>query len=139
MLGTSFLDSATSDLPLWTTTTTTQQQQQSPTISSQQQQYPILNPFGDTMLFDQQQSSPTLTSTSSSTTHHHHHHPPPALTQYGQGAVLAKQASPIASPRGVRRRNQLITPEMAYASVKKPFSYADGYHYLINYVRQKYV
>lgn len=134
MLGTSFLDSATSDLPLWTTTTT-QQQQQSPTISSQQQQHPILNPFGDTMLFDQQQSSPTLTSTSSSTTHH----PPPALMQYGQGAVLAKQASPIASSRGIRRRNQLITPEMAYASVKKPFSYADGYHYLINYVRQKYV
>ncbi|CDS10967.1 hypothetical protein LRAMOSA03231 [Lichtheimia ramosa] len=131
MLGTSFLDSATSDLPLWTTTTT-QQQQQSPTISSQQQQHPILNPFGDTMLFDQQQSSPTLTSTSSSTTHH----PPPALMQYGQGAVLAKQASPIASSRGIRRRNQLITPEMAYASVKKPFSYADGYHYLINYVRQ---
>lgn len=158
MLGTSFLDStATPDLPLWATSTT-QQQQQSPTASvntipgscSQQQQQsvdPMMNPFGDTMLFDHQ-PSPTITATKTTTTsssstattptttpHLHHHHP--ALTQYGQGAVLAKQGSPIAGPVGVRRRNQLITPEMAYASATKPFSYADGYHYLINYVRQK--
>lgn len=160
MLGTSFLDSTTPDLPLWPTST----QQQSPTTSvnttpsssSQQQQQsmdPMMNPFGDTMLFDHhhhhhQQPSPTITSTKTTTStstastptttphlHPHHHHP--ALTQYGQGAVLAKQGSPIAGPVGVRRRNQLITPEMAYASAKKPFSYADGYHYLINYVRQK--
>ncbi|KAI7882997.1 hypothetical protein K492DRAFT_144405 [Lichtheimia hyalospora FSU 10163] len=146
MLGTSFLDSTTSNLSLWATS----MQQQSPTTSvnstiqsnsSTLQQQSIMNPFGDTMLFDQQQQqpSPTTTTTSPSTTptttpatlHHS------ALTQYGRGAVLAKQGSPIAAPVGIRRRNQLITPEMAYASAKKPFSYADGYHYLINYVRQK--
>ena len=147
MLGTSFLDSTTPNLPLWATS----MQQQSPTTSvnstihnnsSTLQQQSIMNPFGDTMLFDpqQQQPSPTTTTTSSpsttpTTTPATLHHS--ALTQYGQGAVLAKQGSPIAAPVGIRRRNQLITPEMAYASAKKPFSYADGYHYLINYVRQK--
>jgi hypothetical protein len=28
---------------------------------------------------------------------------------------------------------------MSYAKASKPFSYADGYHYLINYVKQKCV
>ncbi|KAG0181858.1 Transcriptional regulator of nonfermentable carbon utilization [Apophysomyces sp. BC1021] len=62
-----------------------------------------------------------------------------SMSPYGDGAVVAKVASPVTSSTGaaVKRRNQLITPEMAYASATKPFSYADGYHYLINYVRQK--
>ncbi|KAI7877347.1 hypothetical protein K492DRAFT_150727 [Lichtheimia hyalospora FSU 10163] len=65
-----------------------------------------------------------------------------SLQAYGEGAVLAKAESPItsaATPTTAtgRRRTQLMTPEMAYASASKPFSYADGYHYLINYVRQK--
>lgn len=65
-----------------------------------------------------------------------------SLQAYGEGAVLAKAESPItsaATPTTAtgRRRTQLMTPEMAYASANKPFSYADGYHYLINYVRQK--
>ncbi|KAI8142453.1 hypothetical protein BJV82DRAFT_142861 [Fennellomyces sp. T-0311] len=64
-----------------------------------------------------------------------------SLLAYGDGAVVAKVTnSPVtssSSPAGVRRRNQIITPEMAYASAKKPFSYAEGYHYLITYVRQR--
>ncbi|KAI9249349.1 hypothetical protein EDC94DRAFT_683397 [Helicostylum pulchrum] len=61
------------------------------------------------------------------------------LSAYGDGAVVAKVASPVTSSTGptVRRRNQIITPEMAYASATKPFSYADGYHYLINYVKSR--
>lgn len=61
------------------------------------------------------------------------------LSAYDDGAVVAKVASPVASSTGptVRRRNQIITPEMAYASATKPFSYADGYHYLINYVKSR--
>jgi hypothetical protein len=62
------------------------------------------------------------------------------LSAYGDGAVVAKVASPVTTTSGptVRRRNQIITPEMAYASATKPFSYADGYHYLINYVKTRY-
>lgn len=61
------------------------------------------------------------------------------LSAYGDGAVVAKVASPITASVGpaVRRRNQIITPEMAYASATKPFSYAEGYHYLINYVKSR--
>jgi hypothetical protein len=63
-----------------------------------------------------------------------------SLSAYGDGAVVAKVASPITVNTGpaVKRRNQTITPEMAYASATKPFSYADGYHYLINYVKTRY-
>lgn len=52
---------------------------------------------------------------------------------------MANVASPVTASTGpaVRRRNQIITPEMAYASATKPFSYADGYHYLINYVKTR--
>lgn len=62
------------------------------------------------------------------------------LSAYGDGAVVAKVASPITATTGpaVKRRNQIITPEMAYASATKPFSYAEGYHYLINYVKTRY-
>ncbi|ORX62851.1 hypothetical protein DM01DRAFT_1314495 [Hesseltinella vesiculosa] len=60
------------------------------------------------------------------------------MSAYGDGAVVAKVASPITTSSGpsIKRRNQLVTPQMIYASVNSPFSYADGYHYLINYVRQ---
>ncbi|KAI9029100.1 hypothetical protein CLU79DRAFT_737566 [Phycomyces nitens] len=60
-----------------------------------------------------------------------------SMLPYGDGAVVAKIASPVTAGAAVKRRNQIITPEMAYASATKPFSYAEGYHYLINYVRQK--
>ncbi|KAI9481674.1 MAG: hypothetical protein EXX96DRAFT_595356 [Benjaminiella poitrasii] len=63
-----------------------------------------------------------------------------SLSAYGKGAVVANVASPVNANTGpvvVRRRNQIITPEMAYASATKPFSYADGYHYLINYVKTR--
>lgn len=61
------------------------------------------------------------------------------LSAYGDGAVVAKVASPVTASTGpaVRRRNQIITPEMVYASAIKPFSYAEGYHYLINYVKSR--
>ncbi|KAI8081735.1 uncharacterized protein BX664DRAFT_268219 [Halteromyces radiatus] len=61
------------------------------------------------------------------------------MSAYGDGAVVAKVASPVTSSTGatVKRRNQIITPIMAYSSVKHPFSYAEGYHYLVNYARQK--
>ncbi|ORZ19854.1 hypothetical protein BCR42DRAFT_348665 [Absidia repens] len=60
------------------------------------------------------------------------------MSAYGDGAVVAKVASPVTSSTGatVKRRNQVVTPQMAYSSVNHPFSYAEGYHYLVNYVRQ---
>ncbi|CAO3626778.1 unnamed protein product [Cunninghamella blakesleeana] len=60
-----------------------------------------------------------------------------SLSSYGEGAVVAKVASPNTALAQVKRRNQLVTPEMVYSRATKPYSYADGYHYLINYVRQK--
>ncbi|KAI9019544.1 hypothetical protein CLU79DRAFT_757745 [Phycomyces nitens] len=36
-----------------------------------------------------------------------------------------------------KKRTTNVTPEMIYNNIKKPFSYADGFHYLISYVRQK--
>ncbi|CAO3596851.1 unnamed protein product [Absidia cylindrospora] len=61
-----------------------------------------------------------------------------SMSAYGDGAVIAKVASPVTSSTGatVKRRNQVVTPQMAYSSVNHPFSYAEGYHYLVNYVRQ---
>ncbi|KAI8884344.1 hypothetical protein K501DRAFT_294165 [Backusella circina FSU 941] len=61
------------------------------------------------------------------------------MSAYGDGAIVAKIVSPVTPSAGptVKRRNQIITPEMAYASATKPFSYADGYHYLINYVKTR--
>ncbi len=61
------------------------------------------------------------------------------LSAYGDGAVVAKVASPVTASTGpsVKRRNQVITPQMVYACAIKPFSYAEGYHYLINYVKSR--
>ncbi|KAI9300905.1 hypothetical protein BJ944DRAFT_15470 [Cunninghamella echinulata] len=60
-----------------------------------------------------------------------------SLSSYGEGAVVANVESPNTTLAQVKRRNQLVTPEMVYSRATKPYSYADGYHYLINYVRQK--
>lgn len=98
---------------------------------------PLFNtPGTDTTNFMTGTENATAQSSSPATPH------ATSLQAYGEGAVLAKAESPItsaATPTTAtgRRRTQLMTPEMAYASANKPFSYADGYHYLINYVRQK--
>ncbi|SAL97152.1 hypothetical protein [Absidia glauca] len=55
-----------------------------------------------------------------------------SMSPYGDGAVVTK----VSNPTAAKRRNQLVTPQMAYSSVNQPFSYAEGYHYLVNYVRQ---
>ncbi|KAI9281809.1 hypothetical protein BY458DRAFT_200655 [Sporodiniella umbellata] len=60
-----------------------------------------------------------------------------SLSAFGEGAVVAKVASPNKSTPPAKRKSQTMTPEMAYASATKPFSYADGYHYLINYVKSR--
>lgn len=38
-----------------------------------------------------------------------------------------------------KRKAPASTPEAVYAGVKRPFNYAEGFHYLINYVRDRYV
>ncbi|KAI8342282.1 hypothetical protein BC941DRAFT_465952 [Chlamydoabsidia padenii] len=60
-----------------------------------------------------------------------------SMSPYGEGAVVTKVTNPT-TPGGtaVKRRNQLVTPQMAYSSVTQPFSYAEGYHYLVKYARQ---
>ncbi|CAG8446060.1 10389_t:CDS:2, partial [Acaulospora colombiana] len=36
-----------------------------------------------------------------------------------------------------KRKLHSITPENVYANVKKPFSYKEGFHYLVNWVRER--
>ncbi|OZJ01862.1 hypothetical protein BZG36_05149 [Bifiguratus adelaidae] len=36
-----------------------------------------------------------------------------------------------------RKTNSVSTPQAAYSSVQRPFNYAEGYHYLIRYVRDR--
>ncbi|CAG8665858.1 18379_t:CDS:2, partial [Acaulospora morrowiae] len=36
-----------------------------------------------------------------------------------------------------KKRSHLITPENVYANVKKPFSYIEGFHYLVNWVKSR--
>lgn len=45
----------------------------------------------------------------------------------------------LTPPCTIRKQQQSRHNSIAvgYANASKPFSYADGYHYLINYVRQK--
>jgi hypothetical protein len=38
---------------------------------------------------------------------------------------------------GRRKGNVGNTPEAVYANVKRPFSYAEGYHYLISFVKER--
>lgn len=45
-------------------------------------------------------------------------------------------ASSVTSASG-RRKGYGNTPEETYMSVKKPFNYAEGFHYLIQHVRDK--
>ncbi|KAI7890672.1 uncharacterized protein EV154DRAFT_389213, partial [Mucor mucedo] len=51
----------------------------------------------------------------------------------------ASSPGPIQSPLSLtgRRKGYGNTPEEAYTGVKKPFNYAEGFHYLIQYVRDK--
>ncbi|ORX61671.1 hypothetical protein DM01DRAFT_1332264 [Hesseltinella vesiculosa] len=97
----------------------------------------------DTVLFSPDQGSLGSPIIPASPSHHPlQHHPQgngrmSSLTSFGQGAVVARLDSPNTALAHVKRRNQLATPDMIYNRLTKPFSYADGYHYLINYVRQK--
>jgi len=36
-----------------------------------------------------------------------------------------------------KRKSTMVTPENVYANVKRPFNYAEGFHYLIKYVQDK--
>jgi hypothetical protein len=43
----------------------------------------------------------------------------------------------LSTPPASYKKSYPQRHSLSYASASKPFSYADGYHYLINYVRQK--
>lgn len=93
--------------------------------------------LGDPILF-----SPTLQQQQQQ--HHQHQH---------QHHILDPNTISIAKMDNSPKSNLLLTPpnsssrkrhhsnssmiSIGYASASKPFSYADGYHYLINYVRHK--
>ena len=61
--------------------------------------------------------------------------PPPALMASPQclnGQIIKKDGI-INGKRKVFKN----TPESIYATVTKPFSYIEGFHYLVNYVRER--
>ncbi|CAO3638121.1 unnamed protein product [Cunninghamella echinulata] len=96
------------------------QQQQQNLIKRQQQQ-------------QQQQHSPSLSSspTSSST----------KLTTTAlvntNGHKRDSVASTTSTNSSRRKGSNGNTPEQVYTSVKRPFNYAEGFHYLIQYVKQR--
>lgn len=51
--------------------------------------------------------------------------------------AMTKRDSVSSSGGGRRKGGSGNTPEAVYASVKRPFNYAEGFHYLIQYVRDK--
>lgn len=55
-----------------------------------------------------------------------------AKLEHSPKSNSAISTSPASFKKSYPQRHSL-----SYASASKPFSYADGYHYLINYVRQK--
>lgn len=62
--------------------------------------------------------------------------------QQQQQAIAKIEHSPkpnsiVSTPPISYRKSYPQRHSLNYASASKPFSYADGYHYLINYVRQK--
>lgn len=52
-------------------------------------------------------------------------------------AKRASNASTTSTATIGRRKGHGNTPEEAYTGVRKPFNYAEGFHYLIQYVREK--
>lgn len=57
---------------------------------------------------------------------------------------LSSPSSSATSPSALKRnstqanaKRKSHTPEAVYMSVRKPFNYAEGFHYLIQYVREK--
>ncbi|KAI9317242.1 hypothetical protein BX666DRAFT_164647 [Dichotomocladium elegans] len=89
-----------------------------------------INPFGDTLLVDRPQTSPTTTVLSVA--------PSISYTNASIKTITPSSASKLTTSAVVtkRRSTQLCTPAAAYARAQKPYSYAEGYHYLIRHVRQ---
>ncbi|ORY93999.1 hypothetical protein BCR43DRAFT_461407 [Syncephalastrum racemosum] len=64
---------------------------------------------------------------------------PPAVSPSSNSAtspstVKRNSTSSLGTPK---RKIQGNTPEAVYTSVRRPFNYAEGFHYLIQYVREK--
>lgn len=77
-----------------------------------------ISSLGDPILF-----SPTL---------HQHQTIDPTTTKSPKSNIML---TPPSSIRKQQHHHSSIS--VGYANASKPFSYADGYHYLISYVRQK--
>lgn len=58
-----------------------------------------------------------------------------SITKMDQSPKSNITLTPPCSTKKQQHRHSSIS--IGYANASKPFSYADGYHYLINYVRQK--
>lgn len=110
-----------------------QQQQQQQQLMQQQQQMTFQTFY--TSPFVQQQSSP-VTSTPVTKRISSPHSESSITTMMPLNSPFTnslKRNTPFTG----RRKGYGNTPEEAYASVKKPFNYAEGFHYLIQYVRDR--
>lgn len=102
-------------------------------LSMIQQQQGTFQPFYSSLFLQQQQSpvTPTLVK--------------PVSSPHSESSITAMM--PLNSPFNTtvkrnasltgRRKGYGNTPEEAYTGVKKPFNYAEGFHYLIQYVRDR--
>ncbi|GAB5589272.1 Transcriptional regulator of nonfermentable carbon utilization [Umbelopsis nana] len=64
------------------------------------------------------------------------HQPQPAK-QFAKPLPRLKRDSGSERFGGRRKGNVGNTPEAVYSNVKRPFSYAEGYHYLISFVKER--
>ncbi|KAH8556006.1 hypothetical protein BGW37DRAFT_511694 [Umbelopsis sp. PMI_123] len=60
-----------------------------------------------------------------------------ANTAFAKPLPRVKRDSTTERLGGRRKGNVGNTPEAVYANVKRPFSYAEGYHYLISFVKER--
>ncbi|GAA5805602.1 hypothetical protein EDC94DRAFT_626592 [Helicostylum pulchrum] len=106
-------------------------------LMQQQQQQMAFQPFYSSPFVQQQSSSSPVTSTPVTKRVSSPHSESSSIT------TMMPLNSPFTNslkrnaPFTGRRKGYGNTPEEAYASVKKPFNYAEGFHYLIQYVRDR--
>ncbi|ORZ25539.1 hypothetical protein BCR42DRAFT_400373 [Absidia repens] len=92
------------------------------------------------MLLNRQQSHSNNWANTSSPPNEHHSHPHHLNGNMKRESVVSTSNNNNATPTSSssrRKGSNGNTPEQVYNSVRKPFNYAEGFHYLIQYVKQR--
>ncbi|CAO3597813.1 unnamed protein product [Absidia cylindrospora] len=91
------------------------------------------------MILNRQQSN-HWANTSSPPNDHHHQHPNGTVKRDSVVSTSSNNnptTTTTTTNNSRRKGSNGNTPEQVYNSVRKPFNYAEGFHYLIQYVKQR--